>query len=149
MKLMNLPKTHPMSFRRLGGSRYGGMIDRNFMLGKDPMTRYQHKPLANLLNCEDFYLLELPLAGYKMEDLEIVVEFSKLTVKGSHSSEEKSITDYVLKEYDVESFERCFELNALVNQDNISAKFENGILKIKLPHFEEKPKTKKQEIKVL
>lgn len=146
MKLMNLPKTHPMSFRRFGGSRYGGMIDRNFMLGHDPFDRHINRPLANLLDCDNFYLLEIPLPGYKKDELSIDVIDHKLFIKGVHVSEEAPETEYLLKEYDKESFERSFELNDIVDSEGISAKFEDGILKVKLPYKKQETNSSKRKI---
>lgn len=148
MKLMNLPKTHPMSFRRFGGSRYGGMIDRNFMLGHDPLDTHINRPLANLLDCDNFYLLEIPLPGYKKEELTLDVVDARLVIKGSHTSEESPETEYLLKEYDKESFERSFELNDVVDTDGISAKFEDGVLKVKLPYKKDSVNTSKRKVEL-
>jgi HSP20 family protein len=52
---------------------------------------------------------------------------------------------FTRREFSYQSFSRSFTLPEVVQQDDISAKYENGILKVRIPKKEDaKPKPPKQ-----
>ncbi len=139
MRLIRLPEIHRKSFGRFG-SNYQRLIDRDFLLGQDPlddhwMTRKKH-PAANVIEKDDVYELELALPGYGIEDITLSVDNNVLTVEGTKKSDTEPVSKYLLKEHDLDHFERSFELSPIVDEDNISASFTNGMLIITLPTVE-------------
>jgi HSP20 family protein len=140
---MKLARVHPLSFGRIG-SRYGRLIDRDFLLGHDPfddnwVTTQKTTPPVNIKQEPDFYELELPLPGYRLDEINIEVVNQVLTVKGEREIDEDGHSAYILKEHDIDSFERSFELGPATDEDKITAEFKNGILKIRLPHVSSLP----------
>jgi HSP20 family protein len=86
--------------------------------------------------------------GLDMEDLEIALSESMLTVKGQkRDRREEKGKDYHISERRYGSFSRSFRVPESVNEDKISAKFENGVLSIQLPKHA-RPKRHPKSIRV-
>ena len=108
-------------------------------------------PSVNIKENKDAFLVEVAAPGFEKSDFKIELNNDLLTI-----SSEKEIKDEVKdneriskQEFSYQSFKRAFTLPELVEDDQISAKYENGILAIIIPKKEEaKPKPVKQiEIK--
>lgn len=107
-------------------------------------------PAVNISEQDNQYLVSLAAPGMKKEDFKIEVDGNMLTISSEKedSSEEKN-KKFTRKEYNYSSFSRCFSLPEEVKQENIEAKYEDGVLKIALPRIEEakKPLVKKIAVK--
>ena len=100
----------------------------------DKPKKYTY-PLANVINDEGTYILTLAIPGVAKNDVSINIEKNKLTIKSE--VEENTDTKFRLREFNYAKFERSFTLSDDVDIDNISAKFENGVLTISIPTVEE------------
>lgn len=100
----------------------------------DKPKRYTYPP-ANIIQKENQYVLSLALPGVDKSDVAINIEKNKLTIKSE--VEEKNELKYRLREFNYAKFERIFTLSDNVDTDNISAKFDSGILTIIIPTIEE------------
>jgi len=74
------------------------------------------------------YLIEIAIAGFSKDDLDITVEHNKLYVKGNKNTEDTS--EYVHKGIATRNFERNFVLANTIEVS--SATMENGMLLIQL-----------------
>ncbi len=92
-------------------------------------------PQANVISQDGTYILSLAIPGVAKEDVSINIEKNKLTIKSE--VEENTDAKYRLREFNYAKFERAFNLSDDVDTDNISAKFENGVLTISIPTVEE------------
>jgi len=92
-------------------------------------------PNANVTKQDDQYVLSIALPGVSKKDVQINLEKNKLTIKSD--VEENTETKYRLREFNYAKFERNFTLSDDADIDNISAKFEKGILTITIPTLEE------------
>jgi|SRR3954464_2698303 HSP20 family protein len=102
-------------------------------------------PATNITENENSYMIELNAPGFQKEDFNIQVSDEVLTISGQHKGEKTKKEDsFVRKEYNYGSFSRSFHLADLVNQENIAAKYENGILKLALPKNKTQIKPSKQ-----
>lgn len=83
---------------------------------------------------DDRYLLDIELPGFQKEDVHVELKDGYLTISASHT-EEKDETDrkYIRKERHSGSCQRSFYIGNHVNQNDIKASFENGILKLSIP----------------
>ena len=88
---------------------------------------------------EGKYTIELALAGYKKDEVEVKVEDGVLSIEGS-SKEEKA--DFVHQGIAKRSFRRQFQLADYVECN--SGKLEDGMLKIKLEYNPPESKKPKQ-----
>lgn len=94
---------------------------------------------------ENTYVIEMAVAGFGKQDIEIVLEDGVLTVTGNLSSDDQ-VTDYLYKGVADRAFTRQFTLADTVEVKN--ADLINGMLKIWLERFiPEHAKPKKIEIK--
>lgn len=93
------------------------------------------------------YLLETDMPGVNKQDIEITVNDNYLTIKCNKNEEFKdkdSKNKYLKRERFWGSYCRSFDIKA-VNADEITAKYQNGVLKLNLPKKEpEKTKAAKQ-----
>ena len=99
-------------------------------------------PKVNVTEDENFFHLEAETPGMKDKDISIEVHNGVLTIKGH--KENKSDTEkesYHIREFSSQSFERSFKLSDRVDTEKVSAKIDNGVLKVDLPkHVQIKPK---------
>jgi len=92
--------------------------------------------------------VEMPLAGFKPEDVEISVEENVLTVKGkTKEKKEEKKKNYSRQEIRKGAFEKSVVLPSDVKENKAVAEFKDGMLNIVLPKAAAK-KTKKVEVKV-
>lgn len=100
-------------------------------------------PAVNVREDDHEFTIEVAAPGMKKNDFNINLDNNQLTIsseiKNEHESKEGN---YSRKEFSYQSFSRSFRLPVnLVDGDKISAKYDEGILCIRLPKKEEaKPK---------
>ncbi|MEL6718424.1 MAG: Hsp20/alpha crystallin family protein [Bacteroidota bacterium] len=84
--------------------------------------------------------------SFKKEEVKIWVNENTLYITGQRTPEEDQ-PNFLLQEYPIKSFERIFELSHRADQSKIVARFEDGILKIKVPKLNE-VEPDMQEVKI-
>lgn len=95
-------------------------------------------PAADVSETPDFLTLRLEVPGMATEDIKIGVENNTLTVRGEKKHETKTEDEtFYRSERSYGAFERSFSLPGYVNNDDVHAKLENGVLTIRLPRREE------------
>ncbi len=109
-------------------------IDRLF---EDAFTRdgQNWTPAVDIKETESELRLELELPGLKPEDVEITAENGVLTVRGEKRSERKEDDQgrYHVVERTYGSFMRSFQLPQGIDEDQISAEYDNGVLTLRIP----------------
>jgi HSP20 family protein len=87
-------------------------------------------------------IAEIP--GVKKENLKLTLQDNILTLEGEKKKEDEvRDKNFYRAERVYGKFKRCFTLPSEVDSDEIDAKFEDGILKIKLNKVEPKKKNEK------
>ena len=88
------------------------------------------------------FVVKASLPGFNPDDIDISLDNRTLTIKGEYKAEEeKDEPHYHLHERRYGSFARSITLPTEVEFDAIEAKYEAGVLTLKLPKTEEvKPK---------
>ena len=105
-----------------------------------PRFFYQHgiRPKYNVpLNVEDkgsFYEAYIYAYGFTKDNIILNVNHDVLEIKGNR--EISNNPTFSIQEFPVKTFERKINLNNKVQSEKITAKHEEGILKIKLPKRE-------------
>ena len=101
-------------------------------------------PPVNIRETDLAYEVELSAPGKQKDDFNIEVDNGLLTISAEFKSENNSEEGkFTRREFSHSSFRRSFSLPETVNEDDIQAAYESGILKIRLPKREEalpKPK---------
>lgn len=92
-------------------------------------------PLANILETKDGYVLEAEMPGVNKDGLEITVESGDLTILGRRNTvaSKGSILHRESRDGD---YRRVFELDPSIDSANITARVENGVLRLTLPKAE-------------
>ena len=101
-------------------------------------------PKVNVYEYDDKIGIIAEIPGLDKKQLNVEVEDGILTISGDkHSAFESEGAKVLRKELKESSFKRQFELGELLDGDNISANFKDGILSISVPKTEpEKPQKK-------
>jgi HSP20 family protein len=99
-------------------------------------------PLVDIYENEDAVTLKAELPGVDPKSVDIRLENNILTLKGERQFEGNREKEQVLRlERPYGTFSRSFSISAMVDDANIAAKFNNGVLTITLPKKEQaKPK---------
>lgn len=96
-------------------------------------------PAVDVYETDEAYVVTAELPGMKKEEIDIDVKDRILTVKGRRSSDTEVKKElYYRKERVFGSFQRAFSLPEGVDSAQITAEFNNGVLKISIPRPEEK-----------
>lgn len=96
------------------------------------------KPATNIFETEKEFKIELLVPGVTKDDLSLVQKDNLLTIKVEKKEEEKQEDyKYARREFGAYNFEKQYRLPKTIDAENITAKFENGILNVLLPKKEE------------
>ncbi|MFX0082787.1 MAG: Hsp20/alpha crystallin family protein [Candidatus Hodarchaeota archaeon] len=107
--------------------------------------KFFRTPLTNITDNGDNYSITAELPGIDKGDIEISVHDGVLEIKGEQKNEHEEKKDgYVRREYHSASYHRSFMIPENIDEENIDAKLEKGILTLKLPKKEEEKKEKKK-----
>lgn len=104
-------------------------------------------PAVNIKETEKDFTIELAAPSKKKEDFNIEVNENVLTISSEVKSEKEDKKEneiYTRREFKYNSFKRAFTLPETINEDEIKASYEDGVLQLILPKKEEAlPKSKK------
>ncbi len=145
MTLVRYQNQLPSLFDRFFNNELEGWNRNNF---SDTNTTL---PSVNIKENTDTFEVEVAVPGFEKSDFNIELNNDILTISSEKQVNEEVKNDEKItkQEFSYQSFTRSFTLPELVDEEKISAKYENGILSISIPKKEEaKPKPVKQiEIK--
>lgn len=101
-------------------------------------------PAVNIKETGNEYEIEVAAPGMKKTDFKINLDKDQLLISSERKEEKTNKEDenYTRKEFSYQSFQRSFAIpENLVDGEKITARYDDGILKVKLPKREEiKPK---------
>ena len=112
--------------------------------GIDTMTPVRDAGLmkTDVKEKEDAFDLIMNLPGVKKEDVKAELKNGYLTISAETNQEKDEKDDdgkYVLRERHFGSAKRSFYVGKDVKQEDIKAKFEEGLLKLEIPKITKKP----------
>ena len=104
-------------------------------------------PSVDIYENENELVLSAEAPGIEDKDIEIKIENNTLSIQGERKIEKETKEEnYHRIERSYGSFYRSFTLPTNINQDNIKAEYDNGVLRISMP---KKPELKPKKVKVL
>ena len=142
---MTLVKFNNRPVNRVFNSVFDDLLNQFPATWKDSSL---HFPPVNIHETADAYHVELSAPGLNKEDFQVKVEDGLLTISYEQKEETRS-EEYktVRREFSQRSFKRSFTVEDQVNVDNIEAKYDQGVLKLRLPKKEQaKPAVKQISI---
>ena len=101
----------------------------------------QNMMKTDIRETDGSYELDVDLPGFKKDEIQLELKDGYLTVsaeKGLDKDEEDKKGKYIRKERYAGALSRTFYLGEEIREEEIKAKFENGILSVSIPKEEEK-----------
>ena len=106
-------------------------------------------PKVNVYEYDDKVGIIAEIPGLDKKQLDVSVEDGVLTISGDkHSAFENEGAKVLRRELKQSSFKRQFELGDLLDGENISANFKDGILSVEVPKLEQEL-PKKHTVKIV
>ena len=120
-----------------------GLVNEDFWNGRTG------EPALNIKEKDNHFEIELAAPGFSKKDFEVSIENGYLTIKAEKKdSEEVKEENYTRKEFSYSSFERSLLLPENVLEDEIKAKYNDGILSFKLMKKVEAKKSKPKMVEI-
>lgn len=128
-------------------------FERNFFGGRNPLYGKHSKNLmkTDVKETETGYELDIDLPGFKKDEISAHLEDGYLTVsaaKGVDKDEKDKEGRYIRRERYSGSMTRSFYVGNAVTEEDIKAKYENGILSLSIPKKDPKAVEAKKYIAI-
>ncbi|RKS98060.1 Hsp20/alpha crystallin family protein [Chryseobacterium defluvii] len=107
-------------------------------------------PSVNIKETGDAYEVEVAAPGMEKNDFKVTLDGNLLTISSSKEDQREEKNDnYTRREFSYQSFQRSFQLpKDVVDQDNINARYDNGLLRLTIPKKEEAKKKEPRLIEI-
>lgn len=106
-------------------------------------------PAVNVIEDEQGFRIEVSAPGVQRKDFNLALENDVLTIStGQEESKDEQKQNFLRREFNFRTFKRSFQLPESVNQEQISAKHDAGILTLTLPKKEEEVQKAPRQIAV-
>jgi len=109
-------------------------------------------PAVNIKETKNDFEVEMAAPGMKKEDFKVEVDGNMLTISSERSEqheENNGDEKFSRREFSYQSFQRSFSLpKDVVDDDNIEAHYDNGVLKLRIPKKEEAKQKPPKKIKI-
>jgi HSP20 family protein len=95
---------------------------------------------AEVVETEEEIRFDVEAPGFRVEDIDLTIENNVLTIAGEKKFEQeegRSESDYRLFERRYGRFQRSFTVPPTVRGDRCEARYENGVVTVRLPKAEE------------
>ena len=93
-------------------------------------------PAVDIFETEKEITLLADMPGVKADDLTIDLRDNTLTLTADTAPVDNADENEILMEYETGRYYRQFTLGEMVNQENIDAKLNDGVLRLSLPKVE-------------
>jgi HSP20 family protein len=96
-------------------------------------------PSVNIKETSESFEVEVAAPGMEKKDFNITLDGNLLTISSQKEHRSQNTEDnYTRREFSYQSFQRSFELpKDVVNEEGITAGYENGVLHLTVPKREE------------
>ncbi len=128
-------------------------FDRDFWGRKNPLYGKNAKNImkTDIREHDTGYELDIDLPGFKKDEINVELENGYLTIsaaKGLDKDEQDKKGKYIRKERYAGAMQRSFYVGDAVTEEDIKAKFEDGILKLSIPKKDAKAVETKKSIAI-
>lgn len=128
----------------------------SFMRTGDTERKLYGKHAAKLMSTdvhesEDHYNVDIDLPGFKKDEIDLSLENGYLTVKASKniSEEDKDEKGTIIRQERYSgSMQRSFYIGEQITEEDIKAKYENGVLSLNFPKNDKKALPEKKTIMI-
>ena len=128
-------------------------FDRDFWGKKNPLYGKNAKNImkTDIREHDEGYELDVDLPGFKKDEISVELDDGYLTIsaaKGLDKDEQEKKGKYIRRERYAGAMQRSFYVGDAVTQEDIKAKFEDGILKLSIPKKDAKAVETKKTIAI-
>ena len=128
-------------------------FERDFIGGKNPLYGKHAKNMmkTDVKETDSGYEVDIDLPGFKKDEINAKLENGYLTIsasKGLDKDEKDKEGKYIRRERYAGAMSRSFYVGEQVHQEDIRAKFEDGILRLSVPKKDAKEVEKKNYIAI-
>ena len=153
---MSLVKFRRRPFGTLMSQDFFDMDDffdkRNWVQNMLPDAFWNGKssePALNIKENDDNFEIELAAPGFGKKDFEVTTENGCLNIKAKKStSDEEKQENYTRREFSYTAFERSLQLPESIKDEEIKAKYNDGILSFKLSKKERTKKLPPKKVEI-
>ena len=126
-------------------------FERNFWGRKNPLYGKNAKNImkTDIREHDEGYELDIDLPGFKKDEITIDLDNGYLTIsaaKGLDKDEQDKKGKYIRKERYAGAVQRSFYVGDAVTEEDVKAKFEDGILRLSIPKKDAKAVETKKTI---
>lgn len=103
---------------------------------------------TDIRETEDSYELDIDLPGFKKEEIKAQLENGYLTIsaaKNMNKDEKDKEGKYIRQERYAGAMSRSYYVGQDVTQEDVKAKFEDGILKLTIPRMDKRPEVEQRK----
>ena len=103
---------------------------------------------TDIRDTDSSYELDIDMPGFKKEDIKAQLKDGYLTISAATSTnndQQDKDGRYIRRERYAGSCSRSFYVGEAVKEEEIKAKFENGILKLSIPKVDAKPQVEEKK----
>jgi len=120
-------------------SFFNDFVTRDLFDWNDTSVTNTTIPRVNILETDDHFRVEMAAPGMRKKDFRIELNNNVLLISSEYKHEEDLPEShrYSRREFSFQSFRRTFHLPDTVDNDNIKAHYENGILRLNIPKKDE------------
>ena len=128
-------------------------FDRDFWGRKNPLYGKNAKNImkTDIREHDEGYELDVDLPGFKKDEISVELDDGYLTIsaaKGLDKDEQEKKGKYIRRERYAGAMQRSFYVGDAVTQEDIKARFEDGILKLSIPKKDAKAVETKKTIAI-
>lgn len=144
-----LPEKFPSQFPSL----FDRLLQNDFFdwPGRHFSKTHTTLPSVNIKESKNAFEVEVAAPGFNKNEINIELKDNVLTISSEKKTEkeEKEGDEFTKREFSYQSFCRSFTLPNTSDSENISAKYEKGILLITIPKKEEPKEQAGKKINIL
>jgi HSP20 family protein len=112
-------------------------------------SSYGSRPAVNVSENDKGYTIEVAAPGIARDAFNLEIENDVLTISTENQeSKEENEQNFLRREFNYQTFKRSFQLPETVDQEQIKANHDAGILTLSLPKKEEEVQNAPRQIEV-
>ncbi len=121
------------------------------MFGKpvSALNRMAHPMRTDIIEKDGNYFMKIDMPGFKKEDIKAELNDGYLTISANNESSEEQKDDegnVVYRERHSGECRRSYFVGKHLNEEDIKASFENGVLSVTFPSEENKPQVPEKKM---
>jgi len=121
----------------------------NFFNQVNSRSSYENRPAVNVSENDKEYSIEVAAPGIDRKAFNLEIENDILTISTERKeNKEGQKTNFLRREFNFQSFKRSFQLPETIDQEQIKATHDAGILTLTLPKKEEEVQKAPRQIEV-